>query len=88
MVLLLPWELILLLKVSRIVNSNIASDTLPSLVMVIARFILVSLKQFPGGYSINKIEYANHSLKYYWLVLEKLVHDNLSYKGKGNLLKA
>ena len=49
MVLLLPWKLILLLKVSRIVNSNIASDTLSSLVMVIAWFTLASLKEIPVG---------------------------------------
>ena len=32
-----------------IVNSNMVSDTLLSLVMVIAQFILASLKQFPWG---------------------------------------
>ena len=30
-------------------QQDMASDTLPSLVMVIALFILASLKQFPGG---------------------------------------
>ena len=43
------------------------------------------IEAVPWGYSINKIECANHSLKCYRSALEKLVHDNPSYKGKGKL---
>ena len=39
----------------------------------------------PWGYSIKKVECANHSLKCYRSALEKLVHDNPAYKGKGKL---
>ena len=37
----------------------------------------------PWGYAITKIECANHCIKCYRTALEKLAHDNPSYKGKG-----
>ena len=40
------------------------------------------------GYAIQKIECANHATKCYRSALEKLVHDNPSYKGKGKLTDA
>ena len=41
------------------------------------------IETVPMGYSINKIECDNHSLKWYRSALEKLLHDSPSYKGKG-----
>ena len=43
------------------------------------------IEAVPWGYSIKKVECANHSLKCYRSALEKLVHDNPAYKGKGKL---
>ena len=43
------------------------------------------IEAVPWGYSIKKVECANHSLKCYRSALEKLVYDNPSYKGKGKL---
>ena len=43
------------------------------------------IEAVPWRYSIRKVECANHSLKCYRSALEKLVHDNPSYKGKGKL---
>ena len=43
------------------------------------------IEAVPWGYSIKKVECANHSLKCYRSALEKLVCDNPSYKGKGKL---
>ena len=46
------------------------------------------IETVPLGYSINKIECDNHSLKWYRSALEKLTHDSPSYKGKGKLTEA
>ena len=43
------------------------------------------IESVPWGYCITKVECANHSLKCYRSALEKLVHDNPAYKGKGKL---
>ncbi len=44
------------------------------------------IRQVPvWGHAIKKLECANHSCKCYWGALEKLIHDNPSYKGKGGL---
>ena len=42
----------------------------------------------PWGYVITKIECANHCIKCYRTALEKLVHDNPSYKEKGKLTES
>ena len=46
------------------------------------------IEAVPWGYFIKKVECANHSLKCYRSALEKLVHDNPSYKGKGKLTES
>ena len=46
------------------------------------------IEAVPWGYSITKVECANHSLKCYRSALEKLVHDNPPYKGKGKLTES
>ena len=43
------------------------------------------ISSVPWGYGITKVECANHCIKCYRTALEKLVQDNPSYKGKGNL---
>ena len=43
------------------------------------------ISSIPWGYAITKVECANHSVKCYRSALEKLVHDNPTYKGKGKL---
>ena len=50
-------------------------------------FVYPSLIQrVPGyGHCIRKLECANHACKCYMGALEKLVHDNPSYKGRGCL---
>jgi len=42
------------------------------------------VKALEWGYSITKIECANHSLKCFRSSLEHMVHENPSYKGKTN----
>ena len=44
------------------------------------------IQRVPGyGHCIQKLECANHACKCYRGALEKLVHDNPSYKGRGGL---
>ena len=44
------------------------------------------IQRVPGyGHCIRKLECANHACKCYRGALEKLVHDNPSYKGRGGL---
>ena len=43
------------------------------------------ISSIPWGYTITKIECANHCVKCYRTALEKLVQDKPSYKGKGKL---
>ena len=63
-----------------------ASDTFPSLYGDGDNSVYSSLiEAVPWGCLIKKTECANHSLKCYHLALEKLVHDNPSYKGKRKL---
>ena len=50
--------------------------------------IVLFIEAVPWGYFIKKVERANHLLKCYRSALEKLVHDNPSYKGKGRLTES
>ncbi len=46
------------------------------------------IQNVPGwGYGIKKLECANHACQCYRGALERLVQDNPSYKGRGNLTK-
>ena len=46
------------------------------------------ISSIPWGYTIKKIECANHCIKCYRTALEKLAHDNPSYKGRGKLTES
>ena len=45
------------------------------------------ISSIPWGYAITKVEYANHCVKCYRTVLEKLAQDKPSYKCRGKLTK-
>ncbi len=46
-----------------------------------------NLIQNVPGWDYSQLEYANHACKCYRGALERLVQDNPSYKGRGNLTK-
>ena len=46
------------------------------------------IESVPWGYCITKVQCANHSLKCYQSALERLVHENLAYKGKGKFTES
>ena len=46
---------------------------------------LALISGMPYGSFIKKLECANHAVKCYRTALENLVHDKLSYKGRGKL---